>query len=89
MKSVILDFEVSIGRRLIPSGSRWGAPSRVLANVGLRISETYLSAKSGKFIKVRLTLTAEEFKERQGEIGGFMKHLASILGAQETAPVDH
>jgi len=55
----------------------------------LRISETYLSAKSGKFIKVRLTLTAEEFKERQGEIGGFMKHLASILGAQETAPVDH
>lgn len=47
---------------------------------GLRVSETYLSAKSGKFIKVRITVTEKEFTERKTEISNFMKDLAKILG---------
>lgn len=53
--------------------------------LGLRVSETHLSAKSGKFIKVRLTLPEEEFTERQAEVSNFLKHLAEILGTQPSA----
>lgn len=53
-----------------------------VAYLGLRVSETYLSAKSGKFVKVRLTLKEEELNERQAEISGFMKHIGRILGSQ-------
>lgn len=52
--------------------------------LGLRISETYLSAKSGKFIKVRLTLPEGDFTERQSEISGFVMHLAKVLGSQKS-----
>ena len=59
-----------------------------VAYLGVRVSETYLSAKSGKFVKVRITLTEQEFKERQSEISGFVKHFATILGSHHSARGD-
>ena len=47
--------------------------------LGKRISETYLTAKSGKYIKVRLTLIAEEFKEKQKAIKEFMEEFSKVL----------
>lgn len=44
-----------------------------------RISETYLTAKSGKFIKVRMTLIANKFKEKQKEMKDFMEELSEVL----------
>jgi|WetSurMetagenome_2_1015567.scaffolds.fasta_scaffold09228_4 hypothetical protein len=46
---------------------------------GLRTSETYLTVKSGMFIKVRITLPTEEFEEKQEKIDGFMKALVKVL----------
>lgn len=62
-------------------------PEEGVTYTGLRISETYLSAKAGLFIKVRLTVKEEDFKSRQNEITGFMKELASILGAPKESAV--
>lgn len=54
-----------------------------VAYLGFRVSDTYLSAKSGKFIKVRLTMKEQEFTERQAEMFGFMNHLSMILSSQQ------
>jgi hypothetical protein len=46
---------------------------------GWRISDTYLVAKSGQLVKVRLTLKEDDFTKRKAEITKFIDHLARIL----------
>lgn len=82
---------VAQGRTSFPSGDLeflWSRhryrqlPGEDVAYLGPRISETYLSAKSGKFIKVRLTMKEEEYQDRLGEIDSFMRHVGGLLGAR-------
>ncbi len=46
---------------------------------GERISDTFLSAKGGKFLKVRMTLKKEQLEEREKDIEEFMKQLAKLI----------
>ena len=55
-----------------------------VADLGFRVSETYLSAKHGKFIKIRLTLVEKDFKKRELDINRFVKELAGILGSHKS-----
>jgi len=51
---------------------------------GMRISETYLTAKSGQFIKVRLTLKKRDFELRKADITTFIRHFSEILNSHPT-----
>lgn len=46
---------------------------------GMRISQTYLTVKTGSFVKVRITLPMSEFEEKEQEINEFIKALAKAL----------
>lgn len=50
---------------------------------GLRTSETYMTAKSGKFIKIRATMMADDFAARKEEIQQFVQQISAILGEKQ------
>jgi hypothetical protein len=54
-------------------------PADEVQYFGKRISNTYLTAINGKFIKVRLTLKKKEQIARKGDIDSFMKDLSAVL----------
>lgn len=56
-------------------------PGKDVLYHGERVSDTFLTAKNGKFIKVRLTLNKEQLRERKKDIQEFMKQLANLFEA--------
>jgi len=80
--------EASFGRAKLPFlRCRWQyrqTPGSGIAYSGLRVSEVYLCARRGEFVKVRATMKAEQFAARQDEIHQFMDQFADLLAAMPT-----
>ena len=55
------------------------SPGEGVQYYGKRISNTYLTAKKGKFIKVRLTFKKNELNKREKDTKEFMKELSKML----------
>ena len=54
-------------------------PGKDVLYYGERISDTYLTARKGKFVKVRLTFVKEELAQREKDIKDFMDGLADLM----------
>lgn len=55
------------------------APGKGVLYLGERISDTFLTSKKGKFVKVRITLKKVQLQEREEDIQEFMKQLANLF----------
>ena len=58
------------------------SPNENVSYVGLRISETYLTAICGQLVKVRLTLKHKDYVDRKDDVGIFIAQLSKILISQ-------